>query len=233
MKSCRKCNVSKPINKFSKRGKSHHSQCKSCIVEYKRQYYIDNKEKIDERCKLYSGINSENIAKYKREYYDKNKNILLERALVWYEANRSYKIEYQTIYYKDNRESINDWSRNYHSNKRKTNVNYRVERMVRSLISGSIKRSGYSKNSKTEEILGCSFDEFKRHLESKFETWMSWENHGLYNGVLGYGWDIDHIIPISSAINESGVILLNHYTNLQPLCSRVNRDLKRDKLIYE
>lgn len=62
--------------------------------------------------------------------------------------------------------------------------------------------------------------------DSKFEPWMTWGNRGLYNGELNYGWDIDHIIP--SAETEEGVIKLNHYTNLQPLCSKVNRDIKKD-----
>ena len=44
-----------------------------------------------------------------------------------------------------------------------------------------------------------------------------WENYGLYNGELNYGWDIDHIIPISTAKTEEEIIKLNHYTNLQPL----------------
>ena len=56
---------------------------------------------------------------------------------------------------------------------------------------------------------------------------MSWDNYGLYNGELNYGWDIDHIIPVSVAMDEEGVINLNHYTNLQPLCSKVNRHIKR------
>lgn len=64
--------------------------------------------------------------------------------------------------------------------------------------------------------------------DSKFEPWMTWGNRGLYNGELNYGWDIDHIIPVSSAETEEGVIKLNHYTNLQPLCSKVNRDIKKD-----
>jgi hypothetical protein len=55
---------------------------------------------------------------------------------------------------------------------------------------------------------------------------MSWDNYGLYNGQLNYGWDIDHIIPLYSAEKEVDVLRLNHYTNLQPLCSKVNRDLK-------
>ena len=62
---------------------------------------------------------------------------------------------------------------------------------------------------------------------------MNWDNYGLYNGELDYGWDLDHIIPISSAKTEEDIIRLNHYTNLQPLCSKTNRDIKKDKLEYE
>jgi len=52
------------------------------------------------------------------------------------------------------------------------------------------------------------------------------------DGKLNYGWDIDHIIPLSSVKKEEDLIKLNHYTNLQPLCSFVNRVIKRDKMIY-
>ena len=61
---------------------------------------------------------------------------------------------------------------------------------------------------------------------------MTWENKGLYNGELNYGWDIDHIIPLSSAETEEDIIRLNHYSNLQPLCSKINRDIKKGKLNY-
>jgi len=60
---------------------------------------------------------------------------------------------------------------------------------------------------------------------------MNWDNRGLYNGTPDYGWDIDHIIPQSSAITIEDVIQLNHYTNLQPLCSYINRDIKKDLII--
>ncbi len=90
---------------------------------------------------------------------------------------------------------------------------------------------GYSKNSKTFNILGCSFEDFKFYLESKFEPWMSWENYGLYNGESNYGWDIDHIIPSSSAKTEEELLVLNRFNNLQPLCSYQNRVIKRDKII--
>ena len=62
---------------------------------------------------------------------------------------------------------------------------------------------------------------------------MTWENYGKYNGELNYGWDIDHIIPVSSAKNKEEILKINHYTNLQPLCSKINRDIKKDKIYYE
>ena len=92
-------------------------------------------------------------------------------------------------------------------------------------------RNGYTKKSRTCEILCCSFEEFQIYFESKFESWMTWENRGKYNGELNFGWDIDHIIPISSATTEEEILKLNHYTNLQPLCSRINRDIKKNKLL--
>ena len=86
------------------------------------------------------------------------------------------------------------------------------------------------KNSYFLDNLGCSLDHLKNHIESKFEDWMNWSNYGLYNGELNHGWDIDHIIPMSSAKNEIEFNKLCHYTNLQPLCSKVNRDIKKDKI---
>jgi hypothetical protein len=105
---------------------------------------------------------------------------------------------------------------------------FKLRYVVKGLIRDSFRGNSISKNSKTFDILGCTIPEFKEHLESQFEDWMTWENRGLYNGEYNYGWDIDHMIPISSAETEDDVIRLNHYTNLQPLCSRVNRYDKRD-----
>jgi hypothetical protein len=107
---------------------------------------------------------------------------------------------------------------------------FKLTNSIRNLIRISFNYSGYGKKSKTYQILGCSFEEFKSHIESKFEPWMSWENRGLYNGEKYYGWDLDHIIPISSVKSEEDIIRLNHYTNFQPLCSYTNRYIKKDLL---
>jgi hypothetical protein len=75
-------------------------------------------------------------------------------------------------------------------------------------------------NKRTEEILGCSYDFFKSYIESKFVNDMNWENQGK--------WHYDHIKPISLAKTEEEVLLLNHYTNFQPLWQKDNLQ-KSDK----
>lgn len=95
-------------------------------------------------------------------------------------------------------------------------------------------RKNLSRNLKsTENILGCTFEEFRQHIERQFENWMSWENRGNICGTeLQYNcsWDLDHIIPTSTAETMEEVCLLNHWSNFQPLCSKVNRDVKRATL---
>jgi len=112
----------------------------------------------------------------------------------------------------------------------KIDILFTLKHNINTSILSTFRNFGYSKKTRTHEILGCSFDEFKIYLEGKFEDWMNWGNRGLYNGELNYGWDIDHIIPISTCQTEEDVIRLNHYKNLQPLCSKINRDIKRDNL---
>jgi hypothetical protein len=90
------------------------------------------------------------------------------------------------------------------------------------LIYHSIKRQGYKKNSKTQSILGCSYEEFKLFIESKFQEGMSWVNKGM--------WHLDHIIPISSAKDEEEVYKLNHYKNFQPLWE-IDNLLKSNKIV--
>jgi len=122
---------------------------------------------------------------------------------------------------------------NRHKNKkRRTDMIYRIKDSISALIRNSLKKKNYRKKSRTTEILGCSCDFFKLYLESKFEPWMTWENYGLWNGELNYGWDIDHIIPISSGNTEDEILKLNHYSNFQPLCSHKNRYIKKNHLDY-
>jgi hypothetical protein len=82
------------------------------------------------------------------------------------------------------------------------------------------------------DIMGCTFEEFKQHIERQFENWMNWENRGDVCEILepNCSWDLDHIIPLSKAKTEEELYLLNHWSNFQPLCSYVNRYIKRDNV---
>ena len=131
------------------------------------------------------------------------------------------------LYQKEWREKNKEKSRSYNKEKYDNNSFHKLRINVRNLIGNSIRNKNFKKLSRTEQILGCSYEEFKLHLESKFETWMNWDNRGLYNGTPNYGWDIDHIVPLNTAITLDEVIKLNHYTNLQPLCSYINRNIKK------
>jgi hypothetical protein len=117
----------------------------------------------------------------------------------------------------------------------KTDSLFKLTCAIRSNIKAYIIRvqpTRQNKKAKTPVILGCNYFQFREHIEKQFSAGMTWDNYGLYNGELNYGWDIDHIIPLSSAKTEEDILRLNHHQNLQPLCSKVNRYIKKDTLDF-
>lgn len=188
--------------------------------EKAKEYRKNNKTSINKSKLKWAKANKEKEKKRQKAYRESNPN----RTKKWVEANKNSYLEYQ----KDYREA-NKIKRNKHNQERRVNdFIYRLSSNVRSSIRKAFKTHNIKKCSKTHSILGCSYEEFKLYLESKFESWMNWDNMSLYNGELNYGWDLDHIIPISSAVTEEDVLKLNHYTNYQPLCGYTNRHIKRD-----
>lgn len=180
-----------------------------------KTYHEKHREKILAKSKENREKNGEEINKKHKEYFDKNPEAKAKKL----KRNRDY-------FQKNKTEIIQKRKK-----KREENPLYRMTCITRSLIHNAFNRKGYKKTSKTHEILGCTYEEFKIYIESKFESWMNWDNKGLYNGQPNHGWDIDHIIPICTAITVEDVIRLNHYSNLQPLCSKVNRDIKKGLII--
>jgi hypothetical protein len=172
-----------------------------------KKYREDNKIKISEDKKKYRKDNKKSISKRRKKYREENKDAIKE-------------------YYNTYKDIRNLKSRERYSN----DTLYKLTKNIRTAISNSFSKGGYSKNCRTYEILGCTYEEFKIHIESQWEEWMNWDNYGKYNGEERYGWDIDHVIPLASAINESHLIELNHHINLQPLCSYINRDVKKDNI---
>lgn len=126
-----------------------------------------------------------------------------------------------------NKEKIREYKRNWKKNKKNTDPLFRFDNNIRKLIHSSFKNSdcNFRKKSTTQDILGCTIDEFIKYIESKFTKGMTFENHTTN------GWHLDHIIPISSAKTEEDIIRLNHYTNFQPMWA--NENIKKSNKIIE
>ena len=166
-----------------------------------------------------------------KEYYEKNRESIKAKNKLYRDANKLEIAKKKKVYNADvdNKEHRNKYKRESNKKRYYSDDLFRLKCNLRSLFWKSFKDTGFTKKSKTNQLLGCSYEDFKKYIESKFEPWMSWDNRSLYNGELNYGWDIDHIVPTSSATCEEDLIRLNHYTNLQPLCSKINQDIKRNK----
>jgi hypothetical protein len=151
-------------------------------------------------------INAKRMKKIRKN----NPHLFIERCKKWRIKNREYTLEYQKSYSKSNRSKINA----NHKKRLSTEPLYKIRVDASILINKAISRSGFKKNTKTASILGCSFEEFKTHIELQFQADMSWENRNL--------WHIDHIMPVSMAETYDEVIRLNHYKNLRPLWAHEN-----------
>jgi hypothetical protein len=197
-KVCNKCNVDKDVTEFY----SGRRRCKLCYNKHKKKSTPEQREEYNRR---------------RKEKYYENHEEELEKSKLWKKRNPEKVVEYRRGYMSG-----------YEKKRMENDPLYNVSRTVRNLIKCSIYHKGFTKNSRTFEILGCSYEDFKLHIESHWEDWMNWDNYGLYNGKENCGWEYDHIIPVSSAKCEEDIYKLNHYSNIQPLCSYVNRHVKRD-----
>jgi len=221
MKKCSKCGINKEFTEFYKDKKTRsgfRSKCKACQKAYKEA----NKEKIKEYQKAYVEANRENLneyqKKYQKEYQEANKEEIKVKQSEYYKANKQRISETTRAYYKANKENLKVKQREYQNKKFNTDTLFKISSNVRNLIRISINNGGYSKKTKTHNILGCRFEHLINHL-----------NNNPYGFIYGDSdLDIDHIVPLSTASTERDIIKLNHYTNFQLLPSQYNRYIKRN-----
>jgi hypothetical protein len=96
---------------------------------------------------------------------------------------------------------------------------------VRARVYQAVQRGGASKTGRTEELIGCSFDFLRQHIERQFKGKMSWDNPGSFH--------IDHIIPLA-AFDLTDPAQLNvacNWQNMRPLSPRKNMS-KGAKLLH-
>ena len=221
VKVCIKCKVKKPFDEFHKNKNKKYGlqpQCKSCSKEYKQA----NKEIIKEYNKEYREANKEYYKEYGKEYHQANKEKLEEYKKEYYQANKENIKERVKEYHQANKERIKEYSKEWQRERRKTDPLFKMKCNLRKRTWEAFKNQGYSKNTKTQEMLGIDWEVCKEHIERQFKKGMNWNNQGE--------WHIDHIIPLSSASTLERLKELCHYTNLQPMWAEDNL-IKSDKII--
>jgi hypothetical protein len=210
VKLCTKCKEVKDLSSFTKnstRPDGFTEWCRPCKNTADKYYRNRNLEKCRKTSRDYYAKNSDRIKANCKIYAYKNADAIKQKSAEYYQKNKSR------------------WS-TYNTERAAIDPVFKMKVSIRKLI---VKVMRGSKTQRCEQILGCSYVELFNHIESQFESWMTWENKGKYNGTLNYGWDVDHIIPLCTAKTVEDIIRLNHYTNLRPLCSHVNRNIKRGK----
>jgi hypothetical protein len=161
-----------------------------------KAYYEANKDKINLKKKLWEQKNKDKRISYFKEWYIENK----QKVKSYREENKD-KIKNQKKDYKNRTKNIP-----------KNKILKTLRRRLKKALDSNQKSGNFIEN------LGCSINELKIYLESKFQDNMSWDNYGLY------GWHIDHIRPLASfdLSDKKQILEACHYTNLQPLWAKDN-----------
>ena len=102
------------------------------------------------------------------------------------------------------------YKREYLANKRATDQLFKLKELLRSRLRNALE--GKKKSDRAVNLVGCSLEELKAHLESTFQEGMTWANQGD-------GWHVDHILPCVAFDLEDPVEqrACFYYKNLQAL----------------
>lgn len=175
--------------------------------------------KYSKYCSECRQIRDEELAAHEREY-----------GKQYYYANRAKFIE-RIVQNKERTKIIRN---SYQNTRRKADPFFRLRDRFSTAIRVSLNKRGSSKcGLSILKILPYSIQELKDHLESQFESWMTWENYGRYevktwndSDPTTWTWQIDHIISQSTfqytSMEDKKFQECWALNNLQPLSSKVN-----------
>ena len=203
MKLCRKCGVEKPLAFFGEHSRNADGlryQCKAC------ENMAAKVNGAKEEAQL---LRKQSQQKYRAS----EKGSLVRKAHDVQYRKTAHRKEYLKAYTKD-----------YFANRMQADPLFKLACKTRKLLNIGVKKQGFSKNSKTANVLGCDFEFFQLYLEMQFAPDMCWDNFGE--------WHIDHVYPIAQAKTIEEFNALNHFMNFQPMWARYNI-IKSDMLPEE
>ena len=185
-KKCYKCGIEKDESEFYKDKRNKDGlcyQCKECRNQYDKARYArpENKEKAKQ-------YRSKPENKERKKQNNKEYNARPEIKEKIKEHNAEYRIKPENKKIRNQREK----------ERYQTDSCYKLKSCISALIRNGLKKNcGSKRGSSILSKLPYSMQELKQHIESLFEPWMNWENHGKYNSNRRT-WQIDHIKPHSS-----------------------------------
>jgi hypothetical protein len=145
------------------------------------------------------------------ENYILNQNKNIERTKLWQANHPDYYKQYRQT--ERGKDVCRRGNTKYYLKRIKEDSSFKLLVSLRKRIHIALKRN--TKSGHTLQLIGCSIDYLKSHLEKQFTKGMSWSNWGIGEGK----WNIDHIRPCSNfdlSKPEEQRKCFN-YSNLQPL----------------
>jgi hypothetical protein len=221
MKVCSKCKEGRPLSEFRK----GRASCVTCERAYNREYRSRNKEKVSLKNRKYREDNPNYFKRKREEFKDKNPNYYSnyryenkERRSLYNKKHREDNKEHYRKYREEYRKKNPHYMRDYSRARRDGDSLYKLKGNLRCLTKSAFREKGYNKDTKTQDILGCDYNELKRRLEDNPYGFTA-DDPAL---------DIDHIVPLSRAQNKKELLELCCADNLQLLPSRYNQNIKKD-----
>ena len=231
-KKCTKCGEVKSLDEFCnkkdcKDGKA--LRCKSCAKDYIKNLRENKPQNIGtlefinlfeknhglKRCIKCEVLKSLDQFTSRKDSKDGKRNKC--KFCVNEYNSKSYqkkvKKEYSKEYYLKNKDRLIKEISLYSKKKKENDSLYKLRCVISHRIRQSIKTKGYTKKTKTYNILKCEYDFFIEFL------------NGVASNGYQYGFgnlNLDHVIPISLAETEDELLLLNHYSNFQLLTADEN-----------
>lgn len=220
-RNCTKCGIEKPLEEFTPRlggAFGRRARCKTCMRNYNRQYQEENFAKFATYKQDYYQEHLDWFTAYRRKYRKDKAGEIAAKNREYRQQNVIKRATSGRLYYQKNRRSI--LARTYKTNQRRrqTDPLFRAIEACRRRVNKAI--NGKAKAGKTLELIGCSSDFLRHHLESQFSEGMTWANYGF--GINK--WHVDHILPCASfdLSKEEEQHRCFHYSNLQPLWQSAN-----------
>lgn len=156
--------------------------------------------------------------KYARDYMNRRRATMKESDPIRYEAllNKDREASKAKSKIEHYRKRQLAWAKN----KRDSNLSFRILGRLRNSLNSAIKFGGSKRSHSAAVLLGCSIEDFKKHIQSNFIDGMTWDNWGVGSGR----WHIDHIRPCASFdfSKTKDQFSCFNFLNMRPLWSHLN-----------